>query len=279
MKRILLVSAAILLAASHPSDAVTISPSQDLAAVPLNPGTGLLGNYYKFPTAASVGSMSNANVLISSSGGPTATFTTSTICFPDCAGTSISDSNMMTAFLNGHASNFAYTSANQPPAIDHSAITLTGYIAITQTGTYNFNLGSDDGSALTIGGTSVINNDSDHVFSTASGAASFSQTGLYAISIEYFEDAGVTGLDFYGSDPTGNCVIGRSGSNCGSTGSVATSLFYSTLPAAAAPEPASLLILSAGLVALALVRRRLFSRIGAEAPPWEEGGGHASCFS
>ena len=250
------VMSACLFTALHSAGAVVISAAQDLGPVPLNAGTGLFGNYYKFASSASIGSLSNAASLMSASGGPTATFTSTTVCFPDCAGTSLSDSNTMTAFLDGHTSTFSYTSASQPTSIDHSAITLAGYISITQTSTYDFNLGSDDGSALTIGGTSVINNDNDHGFSTVAGLATFNQTGLYAINIQYFEDGGFTGLDFYGSDPTGTCVIGRSGSNCNTGGFVATSLLYSSMPTAAVPEPTSILIFAAGLSGLALYRRQ-----------------------
>ena len=110
------------------------------------------------------------------------------------------------------------------------------------------------GSALSIGGTSVINNDSDHSYAVAGGAATFTQTGLYAISIQYFEDSGSTGLDFFAKDPNGTCVIGLA-SNCAS-GSAATGLFYSSLPSTATPEPASILIFAAGLGGLTLVRRR-----------------------
>jgi hypothetical protein len=254
MRRISFALLACLLTAPFSAGAVTISASQDLGAVPSTSGSGLLGYYYKFNSSSNIGTLANANQLISSSSGPTATFTTTQVCFPDCAGNSISDSSTMTQFLNGHASNFSYTGANQPSAIDHSAIVLKGYIAITQTGTYNFSLGSDDGSQLTIGGQSVINNDSDHGFSFAGGDATFTQTGLYAISITYFEDSGSTGLALFAKDPNGSCVVGRS-ANC-AAGSAATGLFYSSLPSTPAPEPASLMIFGAGLAGLAAARRR-----------------------
>jgi hypothetical protein len=254
MRRLSLILLACLMFAALPAGAVTISASQDLGAVPATAGSGLLGSYYKFTSTTNIGTLAQANILMSSSGGPTATFTTTEVCFPDCAGTSMSDSSTMTQFLNGHASNFSYTGANQPSSIDHSAIVLNGYIAITQTGTYNFNLGSDDGSQLTIGGQTVINNDSDHAFSFASGDATFTQTGLYAISISYFEDGGSTGLDLFAKNPNGTCVIGRTAS-CAS-GSERTGLLYSSLPSSPAPEPASLAIFGAGLAGLAALRRR-----------------------
>jgi len=254
MRPVSLILLACLALASLPARAVTISASQDLGAVPSTSGSGLLGYYYKFSSSSNIGSLSNANQLISSSGGPTATFTTTEVCFPDCAGTSISDSSTMTQFLNGHASNFSYTSSTHPTSIDHSAIVLNGYIAITQTGAYNFNLGSDDGSQLTIGGQQVINNDSDHGFSFAGGSATFTQAGLYAISISYFEDGGSTGLDFFAKDPNGTCVIGLA-SNCAS-GSAATGLLYSSLPSTPAPEPAALTTFMGGLAAWGWARRR-----------------------
>ncbi len=258
MRGIHVLFAAFLLLASVPAEAVTISSSQDLSSVPLSAGTGLLGSYYKFSSSNNIGSLSNANQPISTSGGPTATFTSTTVCFPNCADTAIDDSSSLATLLNGHASNFAYTTpGNTVTAVDHSAITLTGYIAITQVGTYNFAIGSDDGSSLTIGGQNVINNDNDHGYQVNGGQATFSQTGLYAITLEYFEDSGSTGFEFFGNAPDGTCIAGRSGSSCATTGSNASSVLYSTLPTTAAvPEPGSIVLFGASLCGLALFARR-----------------------
>src|SRR5258708_5008597 len=64
MRRLSIIVLACLLMASLPAGAVTIGASQDLGAVPANPGTGLLGNYYKFNSSSNIGSLSNANILI-----------------------------------------------------------------------------------------------------------------------------------------------------------------------------------------------------------------------
>lgn len=238
MRTIILTLMTCLILAWQPAGAVTINPNQNLGAVPVNPGTGLLGSYYKFGSN-NIGTLAQANALISSSGGPTATFSTTTVCFPDCNGGTIDDSSTVPQFLNGHASNFAYTAPGSqiPPSLAHSAIVLTGYIAISQAGSYTFNLGSDDGSQLMIGGQTVVGNDNDHSYQVNSGTATFSAPGLYAISLLFFEDSGSSGLEL-------------------SVGGSAATKFYSSLPATATPEPASIALFAAGLGALAWARRR-----------------------
>lgn len=257
MRAMKLLFAALLLVTSVPAGAVTIGASQNLGAVPFAAGTGLLGSYYKFGSSSNIGTLANANQLITSSSGPTATFTTTTVCFPNCADSSINDTSSLSTLLNGHVNDFSYTApGNTVTAVDHSAIKLTGYIAITQVGTYNFAIGSDDGSSLTIGGVNVINNDNDHGYQVSGGQATFTQTGLYAISLMYFEDSGSTGFEFFGSAPNGTCIAGKSGANCATGGSNASSVFYSSLPTSAVPEPASIIIFGAGLAGIAIFARR-----------------------
>ena len=132
--------------------------------------------------------------------------------------------------------------------ISQTAMVITGYIAITQTGAYTFNLSSDDGSELFIGGQAVADNDDQHSLQTVTGTAAFTQVGLYAITLDYFEASGSAGLKLTASNPSGACAIAVAASCTG--GTAQTTLFYSSLPAGAVPEPASLWVLAAGLTGM-----------------------------
>lgn len=253
MRKFTLLLAACLFAVWHHAGAVTIGADQSAGPIPMDPGTGLLGSYYKLNTTF-VTSMAQATQFISTSGGPTATFTTTTVCFPNCNISTVADSTTSFAsFLNGNATNLIYTvpASQIPTTTDHSAMTLTGYIAITQAGTYNFNLAADDGAQLTIGNQTIIAGGAMHSFAIDSGSAVFATAGLYAINIQYFENSGYTGLEFWGSNGSGTCIVGRA-ANC--NGTAATSLFYSAA-STSAPEPGTLMIFAVGLGALTWFRR------------------------
>ena len=55
----------------------------------------------------------------------------------------------------------------------------------------------------TIGNQVVIAGAAMHSFEIDSGAATFTSAGLYAISIQYFENSGYTSLEFWASNPLG----------------------------------------------------------------------------
>jgi hypothetical protein len=246
------------LAAWRPASAVTISTSADLGAVPGTAGTGLSGSIYQFSSEPS--NWAQASTMIAASSGPLATFKTTSICYPDCAGHTAGDSPETFAQYVGSGTNsnsFTYTvpPAQQPTQIANSAMVITGYIAISQAGTYNFNLGSDDSSLLYIGGQQVVNNDGQKNFGFASGAATFTQAGLYTITLDYAEASGSAGLEFSVENSAGACVIGTA--NC-TGGAAQTGAFYSSLPATATatPEPASLSVLATGVAAIFGLRRR-----------------------
>jgi len=254
MRKFTLLLAACLFGLWHHAGAVTIGADQSAGAVPMDPGTGLLGSYYKLNTTF-VTSMAQATQFIATSGGPTATFTTTTVCFPNCNLSTVTDSaTSLSTLLNGNATNLMYTvpPSQIPTTVDHSAMVLTGYIAIAQAGTYNFNLASDDGAQLTIGNQTIITGGAMHSFEIDSGSAVFAAAGLYAINIQYFENSGYTGLEFWGSNGSGTCIVGRA-ANC--IGTAASGAFYSTATASA-PEPGTLTMFTFGLRALAWARRR-----------------------
>jgi hypothetical protein len=243
-----------LIGLCRPVQAVTIDPSVIAGTIPTTAGDGLNGSFYKFSTTF-LTSFAQANLLIAASPGPTATFTTRAVCYPSCNVSTVSDTTALTTYLNGNVDNFSYAvpSWQIPTTIDHSAMVIGGYIAIAQAGTYNFNLGSDDGSILTIGNQVVIDNSGVHSWQIATGNATFTAAGLYAIGVQSFENGGYSSLELWGTDTSGHCFIGRNG-NC--VGTAATNLFY-TSTGTPVPEPSTIGTFTIALMGLALVRRKI----------------------
>lgn len=157
-------------------------------ALPGYAGDGLSGLYYAFDSRP--GTLANTETLINQMGGPTATFTATSTCFPVC-NTTIADNSTLAQYLGGNAVNL---SSNSVSNLSNHAIVLSGYLAIATPGTYQFSMASDDGSRLRIGGTTVIDADGAHGFSGGSANVQFSNSGLYAFDVLAFENADVTGL-------------------------------------------------------------------------------------
>jgi hypothetical protein len=245
----LAVAAAIMFASAPHAQAQTlIDPSQSIGPVPGFAGTGLDGIYYDY----NVGS------------NPLGTFTAPNICFPDCNGNSFSDgSGGFLAFTNGHVDNvnFLIPTGNLPTTWGNSALSIVGYIAIANPGTYSFSLGSDDNSHLTVGGQNFLN--IPGCCQTVTGPATFSAAGLYPIAVQFMEIGGGSYLNVTEKDGnTGACILGCS--NAG--GLVDSGLFYSQGQLQGAPAPtiggglpsmALLALLAAGASVWQYQRRRI----------------------
>jgi len=252
MRKLWLILAICVAATLRPAGAVIIGADASAGAVPTTAGTGLSGSYYKLNTTY-LTTMAQAIQMMAAAGGPTATFTTTAVCYPSCNIATVADSTSLSGYLGSNASGLTYTvpPSQLPTSLEHSAMTISGYIAIAQAGTYNFNLGSDDGAQLTIGNQVVIGDGVLHSFAISSGSATFTTAGLYAITIQYYENSGYTSLEFWGSDSSGNCTLGR----CNNT--AANNPFYLTVPGSTAvPEPGAVTTFLGGLAAAAWVRRK-----------------------
>jgi hypothetical protein len=192
------IAALATIAAPSAQAQITINANQSVGAVPGFAGTGLFGLYFR--------DTDGFNTV--NTGTPLASFTTTNLCFPDCfSGNSFNDgAGGLVEFTNGNATNIVNLSGSPLPNDWNSdALFINGYIAITQPGTYDFNILTDNDSQLFIGGTFIggvvgcCGPDNE--------TASFSAAGLYAISFNLLEYGGASGLDLTATGPSG-CVLG-----------------------------------------------------------------------
>ena len=146
--------------------------------------TGLKGAYYD------TDGVYNLAMAADAIAGKTAdaTFTATKVCYPSCHGVS-NDNTALNDFLGGNATNI---SANSIGNLQGHVLTLSGFINILTAGTYEFWLGSDDGSSLSIGG-DLLSNDGLHGYQGVSKNFTLS-AGLHAINIVQFENGGDTAL-------------------------------------------------------------------------------------
>jgi len=80
------------------------------------------------------------------------------------------------------------------------AFRYTGFVRIPATGVYRFFTSSDDGSALWIGDTLIVDNDKPHSLLENSGVVALA-AGLHPIRVEYFENTGGYDLKVLWSGP------------------------------------------------------------------------------
>ena len=79
------------------------------------------------------------------------------------------------------------------PHRENFGVKLTGYISVPADGVYVFELASDDGSRLEIGGQTVVDNDGLHSMTAKTGELALAK-GLHPINVWYFNASGDQGL-------------------------------------------------------------------------------------
>ncbi|WP_170418581.1 PA14 domain-containing protein, partial [Ruegeria atlantica] len=85
---------------------------------------------------------------------------------------------------------------------------LEGKITVEEGGSYTFFAGADDGAAVFVNGTRVVDNDGLHGFRTRSGSIDL-EPGTYDIEVRYFENYGHAGLklEWDGPDTSGRELL------------------------------------------------------------------------
>ena len=234
---------ATVLAMAAPAFSVDIPPSSKVGPVPGSPGAGLNGRYWelgRLEMSPTDDALKNIGAGIIASRPETATFLATVI---DYTG---DDLTTLTDWLQADGASVVGP-PNEPMDFNDGMISLTGFMAIDAAGAKDFYMPSDDGSILTIGGVTVIDNDGGHgqPGPNPGGQATFAEAGLYPVELSYFNgnwtnDAGDHGGAnlrlFAGTDDTGPIIP--------------TETLYTV------PEPTTLALAGLALAALVTIVRR-----------------------
>jgi len=101
------------------------------------------------------------------------------------------DFSTLTPKSTGECAGFDLTVAGRE---NNFGIRFSTFLKITKPGQYQFHLGSDDGSRLTIGNTVVVDNGGVHPHTVKSGKAVL-DVGFHPVVVEYFQGGGEWTLD------------------------------------------------------------------------------------
>ncbi|MBC8167810.1 MAG: PEP-CTERM sorting domain-containing protein [Bryobacteraceae bacterium] len=224
----------LLLLIASAAFAVTIGTPA--APLPLNAGTGLNASFYSLSVFAPTVAENDAAIASLS---PTATFRVLNPVFPP-SGSAVGDGISVADFVGTNGTDFAGSTATQ---INRSYFVISGFLRVLTPGEINFELNSDDGSILSIDGTTVVNNDGNHSLNALTGVATFTVAGLYPVLLRYFENDGVSAMVLR-ADLAGGTAFSD----------IPTASLYTSIPNAAVPEPATFSL--AGIVILALAFRK-----------------------
>jgi len=99
---------------------------------------------------------------------------------------SLPDFDRLVPARSGTTSKIGLDSTDRP---EYFGIRFDGLIRISQTGVYEFTLGSDDGSRLSIDGKTVVDNDGLHGMIEKNGICALS-SGYHSIRVDFFQKTG-----------------------------------------------------------------------------------------
>lgn len=228
---------------------VFIPGDRKIGLVPNDPGNGLCGFYWDagpYFTNADALAYSDANAA-------NGEFTSTYVDYANGSVDAVDDATLLTNFLGVDAGSL--TGGVGSNNLETSLFRFQGGIAIRPEYdldlaapgiTVRFDLGSDDGSGMNIADITVIDNGGDHGYGYQGNFATFEDAGLYPVDLVYYENFGVTGIEWY-SSITGGPDSGHP--DGASVGIVPTSSLYCLVP-----EPATFAALALG--GLAFLRRR-----------------------
>lgn len=149
---------------------------------------GVTGEFYDF--SGPVTSVTDAETMIAASSGPDATWTVSGIDYPNGAASNVNDATLLSSFLGADSATLSADFTN----LSTSAMRFVGQILLDGSET-SFEVGSDDGFVLRIGGSEISRFETQRSFSTTFAANPLSP-GLYTFELIYFENGGDTGIEF-----------------------------------------------------------------------------------
>lgn len=136
-------------------------------------------------------SITQADAVIAGAG-PTATFASTAIDYPNGTGGVADDnSTALSTFLGADAASL---SGGGDSTLGVSVFRFTGFLDLLG-GPQSFAVSSDDGFRLTIGGTQISAFEQRRKFGTTTVTAD-AGTGATAFELVYFENNGVTGVEF-----------------------------------------------------------------------------------
>ncbi len=254
------LAACIALAGTNAIAAAFTFTTPDLA-LPANAGAGLTGQLWT-NVDPNTDTLAQAQAIIDG-GYATANFLSSTVDYPAGPTASASTSATYASVLDATALATLDNPTVLPDDVLNTVMRFSGFFGVETAGeVWTFAILSDDGSAVDIQGTRILNNDGIHGFGGPSTTVEFLLPGLYAMDILFFE-----------SQPTGWGLELRGGLGTATPTTALTDRLYDLInyappdddrldsikpqpPINGVGSPTALALLGVGLLGLVVARRR-----------------------